>query len=180
MRFASFALFPLLALAACAAAPLPPLTVTSPAFADGQPIPKPYTCDGRNVAPPLAIAGVPRDAKALGVVMRDLDAEGGPALHWAMWNADDAAVSWDEAALPAGAQQALNSAGIVGYSGPCRALDKPHRYQFDVYAFDAPLRLKAGAPPDEIEAAFADHALAMGALTGLYGQAPKAASGATL
>ncbi len=180
MRIASFILVPVVMLTACASAPLPPLVVTSTAFSEGAVIPKPYTCDGRNVVPPLTIAGVPRGAKALGAIMRDLDAEGGPALHWAMWNADDAALEWDEATLPAGAVEAQNSAGIVGYSGPCRALDKPHRYEFAVYAFDAPLRLKPGADMAEIEQAFADHALAKGVLTGLYGQTPGVGSGAVL
>ncbi|MBP9750942.1 MAG: YbhB/YbcL family Raf kinase inhibitor-like protein [Candidatus Peribacteraceae bacterium] len=180
MRLASLVLLPLLALTACTSAVLPPLTVTSPAFAEGGSIPLSHTCDGRNVAPPLAIAGLPRGAKALGVIMRDLDAQGAPAVHWVMWNADKTALSWAEDTLPAGALEAQNSAGFVGYSGPCRAIDKPHRYEFAVYAFDAPLQLKAGAATAEIEKAFVEHALAKGTLTGLYGQSLKAASGAVL
>ncbi|OOK77426.1 putative phosphatidyl ethanolamine-binding domain protein [Mycobacterium kansasii] len=31
-----------------------PLTISSPAFADGAPIPVQYTCKGANIAPPLS------------------------------------------------------------------------------------------------------------------------------
>lgn len=180
MRFVSLALVPLFALAACAAAPLPPLSVTSSAFAQGAAIPVAYTCDGRNILPPMSVDGAPRATKALGVLMRDLDAEGGPALHLAMWNIDEKTAAWSDADPPLGAVYGQNDAGITGYSGPCRALDKAHHYEFVVYALDAPLRLKPGASRAEIETAFADHAIAKGTLTGLYGEARKAGSGAVL
>ena len=35
------------------------ITVTSTAFADGDPVPNRYTCDGDNVAPPFRWHGVP-------------------------------------------------------------------------------------------------------------------------
>ena len=36
------------------------LKLTSTAFVDGGAIPRGYTCEGRDVSPPLAWAGVPR------------------------------------------------------------------------------------------------------------------------
>jgi hypothetical protein len=36
-----------------------PITVSSPAFTAGSPIPLRFTCDGDDVSPPLAWSGVP-------------------------------------------------------------------------------------------------------------------------
>ena len=55
-----------------------PLTITSPAFADGAPIPVQYTCKGANTAPPLAWSAPLGGA----LVVDDPDAAGGPYVHW--------------------------------------------------------------------------------------------------
>jgi len=41
------------------------LSLTSSAFADGEPIPAKYACHGADISPPLAWRGVPAEAKAL-------------------------------------------------------------------------------------------------------------------
>lgn len=162
---------PLLILAACSR-PLTPLTVTSPMFAEGAVIPNDYTCDGRNILPPMSVAGVPADAEAIGVLMHDLDGEKGVALHLAMWNIDPKTTGLAELDPPIGAVYGQNDAGITGYSGPCRALDKPHRYAFTVYALEERFDLMPGADRAAIEAEFAANAVAKGMLTGLYGTSP--------
>ena len=61
----------LLAAAGCGAEPgtLPPsdpnrprMALTSTAFAEGQLIPRDYTCDGKNMSPPLSWSGAPTGA----------------------------------------------------------------------------------------------------------------------
>ena len=41
-------------------------TVTSPAFSDGQTIPKQFTCDGDDVPPPMTVTDPPKGAKSFG------------------------------------------------------------------------------------------------------------------
>jgi phosphatidylethanolamine-binding protein (PEBP) family uncharacterized protein len=53
------------------------LLLTSPAFDDGDPIPRQYGYEADNVNPPLRIEGVPDDAESLALVVDDPDAPGG-------------------------------------------------------------------------------------------------------
>src|SRR5229473_5181263 len=62
------------------------MTVTSSAFTDGGAIPKKYGCSGQSISPPLAIGGVPKDAKTLALIVTDPDAPGGTFTHWLAWN----------------------------------------------------------------------------------------------
>ena len=62
------------------------ITVRSSAFADKGAIPSKYTCDGRNVNPPLDFAGIPAHAKSLVLIIDDPHAPAGTWLHWLVWN----------------------------------------------------------------------------------------------
>ena len=62
------------------------LSVKSPAFESGKPIPKKYTCDGRGINPPLTIEGIPKEAKTLVLIVDDPDAPSGTFDHWVVWN----------------------------------------------------------------------------------------------
>src|SRR5262245_50700909 len=55
-----------------------PLTISSPAFADGAPIPATYTCNGANIAPALTWSAPLGGA----LVVDDPDAARGPYIHW--------------------------------------------------------------------------------------------------
>ena len=61
-------------------APSEQLTLTSPAFADGQPIPREYTCHGSDQSPALTWRGVPAGAEALVLFVDDPD--GRDWVHW--------------------------------------------------------------------------------------------------
>ncbi len=156
-----------LALAACSHS-VAVLTVTSSAFTEGADIPVTYTCDGQNISPPLAIRDVPPEAVSLGLIMHDPDGEYGDAVHWIAWSIPKDSVSIAAGALPTAAVQGQNDAGIVGYSGPCRALKTAHRYVIDVYAFGDDPKLWAGADRQALVKAFAEHAIAKGTLTAMY------------
>lgn len=55
-------------------------TLSSPAFQNGGAIPRRYTCDGDDISPPLAWAGIPAGTKSLALIVDDPDAPW-PALE---------------------------------------------------------------------------------------------------
>jgi Raf kinase inhibitor-like YbhB/YbcL family protein len=94
------------------------IDVSSPAFANGGAIPREYTCDGRDVSPPLRWSGVPASARQLYVVMLDRGVPGGTFHHWAIrFPATVRALAAGE--VPAGAVVSSNDFGSPGYGGPC-------------------------------------------------------------
>jgi Raf kinase inhibitor-like YbhB/YbcL family protein len=178
MRFAPLLLA--LALAGCGGgekasrpAPAAPerIELTSSAFADGQPIPTRFTCDGGNVSPPLAWKGVPAGARELALLVEDPDAPGGTYVHWLLYGVKPETSSLSPGQVPAGARQGKTSAGETKYGGPCPPKgDAPHHYEFTLYALSKPSGLPAGASPDEVTTAVGKAALARGRLTGRYGR----------
>ena len=60
------------------------MTITSTAFAHQGSIPAAYTCDGRNVSPPLVWSGVPAGTKGLVLIVDDPDAPDpkAPKMTW--------------------------------------------------------------------------------------------------
>jgi Raf kinase inhibitor-like YbhB/YbcL family protein len=143
------------------------LSVASPAFENGSPIPPKYTCDGADVSPPLAVAAVPREAKSLALIADDPDAPGGTWVHWLLWNVDPKAGRIGEASVPSGAIQGRNGFGRNTYGGPCPP-SGTHRYFFKVYALDTTLDLKAGSAKPDLERAMQGHVLSDGQVIGLY------------
>ena len=147
----------------------PAITVTSPAFQEGGAIPKKYTQDGENVSPPLAWSGVPAEAKALALIVRDPDAPGSDFVHWIVYNLPPTTTELPEAApvLPAPGAEGTNDAGKLGYVGPAPP-SGTHRYYFTVYALDGQLDLQTGADKRQVRDEMSGHILAEGALMGTY------------
>ncbi len=98
------------------------LRLTSPAFADGGTIPSKYTCDGVDVSPPLAVAGVPEKARSLALVMDDPDAPVGTWVHWVVWNIAPRNGEIHEHSAPPEGVAGRNSWQRAGYGGPCPPL----------------------------------------------------------
>src|SRR5262244_2401523 len=63
-----------------------PMQLTSSAFKEGEAIPAKYTCDDKNLSPPLKWSGVPVDAKSLTLIADDPDAPAGTWTHWLLFN----------------------------------------------------------------------------------------------
>ena len=150
------------------------LQISSPAFAEGQMIPKKYTCDGENVSPPLAWSGVPSNARALALIVDDPDAPAGTWTHWIVFNLPAGTTGLPEGVaatnkLENGALQGTNSFRKVGYGGPCPP-GGTHRYYFKLYALDAPLSLSNSATAKDVQAAIQGHTLASAQLMGRYGR----------
>lgn len=137
------------------------VTIKSPAFNDGDPIPRQYTCDGENAPPPLWFRGAPARARTLAIVLDDSDAPGGLFTHWIVWN------------IPPNAQtvmdgiQGTNDFGKTGYGGPCPPGGE-HHYVFHLFALDQPLSLLPSSKRADVDAAMRGHVVGEGALTGRY------------
>ena len=63
-----------------------PLTLTSPAFAQGEAIPGKYTCQGDDASPALQWSAPPPGTKSLALIVDDPDAPGGTWVHWVIYN----------------------------------------------------------------------------------------------
>jgi Raf kinase inhibitor-like YbhB/YbcL family protein len=138
------------------------MTVTSPEFGQGVPIPSDYTCRGRGESPPLDWSGAPGSTKALAVVMDDVDTPISPYVYWIVFNISTQTPEIQAGRVPPGALQGQNSKGTVGYAAPCPSAT--HGYRFTVYALDAPLRLPEGASLMTTWSAIASHAIGYGRL----------------
>jgi phosphatidylethanolamine-binding protein (PEBP) family uncharacterized protein len=131
-------------------APGDPLTIGSPAFADGDQIPTQYTCKGANIAPPL-VWSTPLGGA---LVVDDLDAVAKPYIHWIVTGIAAGPGATADGQSPAGGTALPNSAGHDAYTGPCPpAGTGVHRYRFTLYQLPATLQLPPGlAGPGAVQA----------------------------
>ncbi len=61
------------------------MRIESRAFHDGGEIPINYTCDGKNISPPLNWVDVPEGTKELALTCEDIDAPIGTITHWVLY-----------------------------------------------------------------------------------------------
>jgi Raf kinase inhibitor-like YbhB/YbcL family protein len=149
------------------------ITVTSPAFGDGGPMPPSSAGKGvgDNTSPPLRWDGVPPETRQLVLVMDDVDVPlPRPLLHTVavLEPTLDGLAAGSLRPGAAGMRFVRADLGHLGYAGP-RPIPGhgPHRYRFHVFATDEPI-------PDSVTtakallAAMSCHVLARGTLTGTY------------
>jgi hypothetical protein len=142
----------LMAIGACGHGGGASLTVSSPAFGDGRPIPLRYSCEGENVPPVLRWSGVPATAREVAVVLLDPDAPKGTFVHWVVTGlgAGPTGELPDGGPLPPGAVQHMTSAAQAGYVGPCPPDNGGvHHYVFEVMALRSHVDLPANVSPLE-------------------------------
>lgn len=149
------------------------MNITSPAFQEGSSIPTEYTCDARNISPPLAWTDLPAGTAALTLIADDPDAPGGTWVHWLLYDLPPGTTGLapDQPKtqyLPGGAMQGINGFRALGYGGPCPPPGKPHRYFFRLYALSKRLELKPGISRVELDRAMLGHILAEAQLMGTY------------
>jgi len=72
----------------------------SGAFVNGGSIPSRYTCDGKDVSPPLEWGDPPEGTRNLALVCVDLDAPGGISVHWVLYRIPVHARGLPEVVLP--------------------------------------------------------------------------------
>jgi Raf kinase inhibitor-like YbhB/YbcL family protein len=122
------------------------LSLNSPAFAPNGDIPKEYTCDGKDLAPPLEWSGAPAGTKSFALIIDDPDAPDPKApkttwVHWVLYDIPASVTALPKAAtkdLPAGTREGVNDWKRTGYGGPCPPIGR-HRYFHKLYALDVPL-----------------------------------------
>ena len=118
------------------------LTITSSKFTHNGEIPSVYTCEGKDLSPPLSWSGVPKEAKSLALVVDDPDAPDPKAprmtwVHWVLYNLSPSSTGLGEAVtqkdLPKGTLEGMNDWNRAGWGGPCPPIGR-HRYFFKLYA----------------------------------------------
>jgi Raf kinase inhibitor-like YbhB/YbcL family protein len=143
-----------------------PLTITSPAFADGAPIPVQYTCKGASIAPPLTWSAPLGGA----LVVDDPDAPRGPYVHWIVTGIAPGSGSTADGQTPAGGSVVPNSAGQSAYGAPCPpAGTGTHHYRFTLYQLPNTFQLQSGLAGGQAAQAIAQAATAQALLTGTFG-----------
>ena len=160
-------------LALATASPAGALTLSSPAFENGEPIPAAHACTAANDSPPLRWSDVPEGTEAFALVVEDLDAPGGGFVHWVLYDVGAAARELPAGVPPIGRGEGGMKRGSgdfqnPAYGGPCPPAGSPHRYVFRLYALDAPTGLAPGASRKDLMAAIRSHVLAEASLTGTF------------
>lgn len=148
-------------------------SLRSSAFANEQEIPKKYTCEGGDVAPPLEWSGFPATTKSFALIVDDPDAPDPAApkttwVHWVVYDIPASTQSLPEGgALPAGAKQGLNDWKKPAYGGPCPPIGR-HRYFHKLYALDVVLPDLGSPTKADLESAMRGHIVGTGVLMGTY------------
>ncbi len=150
------------------------MKLVSSAFSEGGMIPSQYTCDGKDISPPLSWSEVPEGTKSFALICDDPDAPMGTWVHWVIYNIPDTTRQLPEAVptterLQDGSFQGKNDFKRFGYGGPCPP-GGTHRYFFKLYALDTMLDLKPGATKAQLLEAMKGHILAEAQLMGKYGR----------
>ena len=130
-----------------------PMPVNSEAFISGM-LPRPYTCHGAKINPPLNWSGAPPGTKSLALIVDDSSAPITPFIYWLVFDLNPGTTDIQEGSLPTGARQAKNSAGNATYDAPC-PVGRRHSYRFTVYALRTTLKLASGAPLQSVWPAIA-------------------------
>jgi len=116
------------------------LRITSPAFANGGRLADQYTMDLGNVAPPLKIQGVPKEAVELALICHDPDAPLPQGYtHWVLYGIPPSTTELGSDADKK-FRPAPNSNGNARYDGPAPPPGHgPHHYYFWLYALRKPV-----------------------------------------
>jgi Raf kinase inhibitor-like YbhB/YbcL family protein len=144
----------------------------STAFESGGRIPRQYSCDGKDISPPLVWTGVPDKTASLVLVVNDPDAPRGDWVHWVLYDMPGSRRDLPEHVpaverIDGGGVQGLNDFGKLGWGGPCPPSGM-HEYVFTLYALFAPLELEPRATRDEVIRKCHGRVLGQARLTGKY------------
>ncbi|MGO9463448.1 MAG: YbhB/YbcL family Raf kinase inhibitor-like protein [Isosphaeraceae bacterium] len=153
------------------------LTVLSPVFSEGTPIPRRHTGDGEDLSPPLSWSGLPASATELALIVDDPDAPTKePWVHWVIYNLPSTLSELAEGIAPIAhppvvpaVVQGKNSWNSVGYQGPAPPKGHGiHHYYFKLYALDTPLHLPEGLDKSGLMRKMEGHIVSQAVLMGTY------------
>ncbi len=151
------------------------MTLSSPAFSAGAPIPAQFTCSGADSSPALNWTGAPADTSSFALIVEDPDAPSGTFIHWVLFNLPGNKIALPADlpkadSLPGGGSQGTNSFGSVGYRGPCPPPGPPHHYHFILFALDSPLDANSSYDASALRSAMTGHVKATAELVGTFGR----------
>ena len=125
--------------------------ISSPAFNDGDNIPKKYGCSyngGKNISIPINFSNVPDNAKSLALIIDDPDAKSVAGKIWVHWILTDippdtkASKEVKNGKVGIG-KTGRNSDGKKNYSGMCPP-NGTHTYNIKAYALDSEIEKTLG------------------------------------
>ena len=160
------------------------ITVTSSVLKEGQPMPKDYTADGKNVSPPISWSNLPAGTKELALICEDPVAPTPqPFVHWVLYKIPPTATGLPEnvpidPATPMPKELTGMIQGISGFRRPIwrgPAPPKPgvvHKYHFIVYALDTALDVQPGLNKTQLLEAMKGHIIGQGQLVATYERTP--------
>ena len=150
------------------------MRISSTAFSNQGAIPAVYTCEGKDISPPLAWSDLPAGSKSLALIVDDPDAPDPAApkmtwVHWILYNlpASNGGLPEGVKALPTGAREGLNDWKKTGYGGPCPPIGR-HRYFPKLYALDIVLPDLKRPTKAKLEEAMKGHVIGETQLMGTY------------
>lgn len=147
------------------------MKITSSAFEDNTNIPLKYSCEGDGINPPLEFFDVPPAAKALALIVEDLDAVSKkPWIHWVLFNISPNVSFIKEGSKPGNSQEGVGDSGENGYYAVCPPKGSGvHKYEFRLYAIDEKLEeMPEFTDKEMLLEAMHDHVIEQVLLTGLY------------
>lgn len=152
------------------------LQIESPAFSDGDLIPRKYAAVGDNVSPPLHFSNIPPGTRELALIVDDPDApRAEPFTHWVVYKIPPTMTDFPEAAGGASHTGQLvegrNDAQTNGYFGPKPPPGHgPHHYHFRLFALDRELQPQPHHSKQSLVVAMSGHILDKADLTGVFEQ----------
>lgn len=142
--------------------------ISSPAFPARTIVPKPHTCMGENISPPLEFGDLPLHTKSLILIVEDRDATPVPWVHWLVFNIPPDTTTVSAGSIPAGGTEGLANGGTHGYEGPCpKYFHGTHHYHFQLFALDILLDLPPSADKTHVAASMKEHIIDSATLVGL-------------
>ena len=155
------------------------MTLTTPAFSDGDEVPAKYTQSSPNpVSPKLEWTNVPANTAAFVLIMHDPDValqkSLNDMLHWIVVNIPGDARELPEgvapdAKRPDGSVQGKNGGNVIGYRGPgAPAVGPHHHYTWELFALDAKLDVPDDVTRADVLKAMDGHILGKAVLVGRF------------
>jgi Raf kinase inhibitor-like YbhB/YbcL family protein len=134
-----------------------------------------FGCTGENISPNLAWGKAPAGTKSLAITAYDPDAPTGSGWwHWVAFNipanTTEIATGASGKAMPAGTIESETDFDATGFGGACPPQgDKPHRYQFTVWALNVDkLDLDAASSSAKVGYFLHQHAIDKTTLEAVY------------
>ena len=139
-----------------------------------------FGCSGQNISPALKWSGAPADTRSFALLVHDPDAPTGGAgwWHWVLVNIPASttvlrkdAGRADGSNLPMVAAQINTDFRSPGWGSPCPPVgDKPHRYNFTLYALKVERLDVSGATASLAGYMVNANAIGKARLTGKFGR----------